>query len=449
MTPTSLDLTNGAQIGMGTAVAAGGIGSNYMVFWMAPAGLNPYDIRASRVSGDGTTVTSALVTAGGADIDPATACAADRCLLAFMAATRVNPMGYTPADIGYVIVDEALNAGTRFTITASTAQQAWTPQVAYDGTNWLILWRETYPGPVNQSTVRAMRIGPTGARLDATPFKVGTYTGMGTYTDTGNIAVSFDGAEFVAAWTTKQGTGGTTYSGTSVARISSAGVVLDPGGVALGGPSATAVTLAGPLLAYSRPVTGGPQVFARLISVPPRPDGGTDAASPTDGGYVDAASPRDGGHVDAASPKDGGHADAGADARAYVDAEGDVPRRPDAAVDASRMDASRDTHPAVDAAADHPRLSDAAADATRTDAGTHPNVDAATDHPQRSDAAVSTDAPADARGGATSSGCSCGVAAPPEPGGISLVLLTAVGLVLARRRRASLAPDRNLPTTRR
>ncbi len=470
---------NGARTGLTGAATAGAIGSNYLVFWMDPTSMDPEVLWASHVSGDGTTVTDAQQTQYNADLNPATACAADRCLVAFMAATRIDPISDTPANVGYFFVNDALHAGTRFTITASAGQQAFVPQVAYDGANWLIVWEEISGTRAN---LRAIRIGPTGARIDAAPFAVGTYqsSSLTAYAPllVGTVAVSFDGAEFVAAWDT--------HPGISVARISSAGVVLDPGGVTLTGPAGSTPALAGPLLAYSRPVTGGTQVFARLIAVPPGPDGGVDAASPTDGGHadsrtnvdaassadgghadaaadagpeVDAASSADGGHVDAAadagpevdaaSSADGGHVDAAADARTKVDAAADVTRRSDAAIDASRMDASRDTHPAVDAAADHPRLADAAADATRTDAGTHPNVDAATDHARRSDAAASTDAPADASGGDTASGCSCGVAAPPESGGISLVLLAAVGLLLARRRRASLAPVRNLPTTRR
>jgi len=83
---------------------------------------------------------------------------------------------------------------------------------ASDGTDFLVAWHD-------QAGVRATRISAAGAIIDASPIVISTIT------DPNVVTAAFDGTDYVVAW----------GSGTLVAqRVTTSGVVLDPGGFRLG-----------------------------------------------------------------------------------------------------------------------------------------------------------------------------------------------------------------------
>jgi hypothetical protein len=91
------------------------------------------------------------------------------------------------------------------------------PAVAFDGTNYLLLWGEG-PSPGTNWVVKATRISATGTVLDNPPLTVSGGNSV-------DARAAFDGTDFVVVWSTGPYGGG---SGIAGARVSPAGT-LRPG----------------------------------------------------------------------------------------------------------------------------------------------------------------------------------------------------------------------------
>ena len=203
-----------------------------------------------------------------------------------------------PGAIRGVFVNDALAKGAVFTIASGTNDPQQTPQVASDGTNWLVTWRDAAG-----HTLRGARVDTNGNVLDASPLAIAQNQTLGKVTS------SFDGTDYLIAWES---------GGLRLARITTAGTVLDPGGVP--GQQECGPALAGRLLAYSRPASGRSRVVVRLRApAPVVEDGGVDGA-PADGGVPpsDGAVPPADGGVDS-SPAEAG-VDGGSDGGSVSDA---------------------------------------------------------------------------------------------------------------------------------
>jgi uncharacterized protein (TIGR03382 family) len=88
------------------------------------------------------------------------------------------------------------------------------PSVAFDGTNFLVTWFSTTGS--STGTLRAVRFDATGQRLDVTPVQVASNVSIS------RLVSTFDGTQFVLAWTTS------TFSGPLLAlRVSTAGQAID------------------------------------------------------------------------------------------------------------------------------------------------------------------------------------------------------------------------------
>ncbi len=98
-------------------------------------------------------------------------------------------------------------------------QQA--PAVAYDGTNWLVVWQDAPAG--NQ--IRGARVGPDGTILDPDGFPI--LVGGGRQ----QPAVAFDGANYMVVWAEMRG-GNRDVLG---ARVTPGGAVLDSAGFVISG----------------------------------------------------------------------------------------------------------------------------------------------------------------------------------------------------------------------
>ncbi|AKT38185.1 MYXO-CTERM sorting domain-containing protein [Chondromyces crocatus] len=88
------------------------------------------------------------------------------------------------------------------------------PAVAYDGANYLVVQQAA-----TTQTLRGTRISPVNGILDPGGFPIAPATST-----TRNPAATFDGTHFVVAWLD---------AGTRLARVDTAGTVLDPGGLLL------------------------------------------------------------------------------------------------------------------------------------------------------------------------------------------------------------------------
>jgi hypothetical protein len=121
-------------------------------------------------------------------------------------ATRQGNGPGLPLGSGEFVID----AGSVY----GTAPVQYNPAVAFDGTNYLVVWVD--------GGICGERVSPTGALLDTTWF---TITAQG---DEDNPAVAFDGADYLVVWEDVRSEEFVDVYG---ARVSPSGTVLDPLGI--------------------------------------------------------------------------------------------------------------------------------------------------------------------------------------------------------------------------
>ncbi len=105
---------------------------------------------------------------------------------------------------------------------ASSHEDRYDPAVAFDGTNYLVVWQDRRPGV--SFDIYAARVSDAGAVLDPLGIPISKAVG-----NQWAPAVAFDGTNFVVAWQDDRSTstGPNVYGG----RVSPAGILLDPGGI--------------------------------------------------------------------------------------------------------------------------------------------------------------------------------------------------------------------------
>jgi len=126
-----------------------------------------------------------------------------------------------------------------FKISSSLARQE-TPKVAFDGTNYLLVWAD-YRNTGLYSDIYGARVTRAGVVLDAGGIAISTASGNQQYP-----AVAFDGTNYLVVWSS---------GGVHGARVTQAGVVLDAGGIAIsaGGRPAVAFDGANYLVVWENP----------------------------------------------------------------------------------------------------------------------------------------------------------------------------------------------------
>jgi hypothetical protein len=102
------------------------------------------------------------------------------------------------------------------------------PAVAFDGTNYLVVWDA---GPLGSGDIHAKRVSPSGAVLDDSPLAVSTAPGP-----EGFPAVAFDGTNTLVVWEDNR-TWEASATDVYGARVTPAGDVLDPDGIAISSAS--------------------------------------------------------------------------------------------------------------------------------------------------------------------------------------------------------------------
>ena len=96
------------------------------------------------------------------------------------------------------------------------------PAVAFDGTNYVVVWQDNRSGTYD---VYAARVAPNGTVLDAAGIAVSTAAGAQE-----SPALAFDGTNYFAVWQDKRSG---PYADIYGARLSKAGVLVDPSGIAI------------------------------------------------------------------------------------------------------------------------------------------------------------------------------------------------------------------------
>src|SRR5215210_1501564 len=204
-------------------------GTNYLVVWQdgrsdGPPADNGYEIYGARVSQAGTVldpVGIAISTATSSQYAPSVAFGGTNFLVAW---EDYRSDGHVLSDIYGARVSQAgsvLDPNGIPISTASNHQQA--PNVAADGTNFLVVWQDcrTCPGS-NSYDIYGARVDPEdGTVLDLGGIPISTPA----TNDRVAPSVAFDGTNYLVVW---RGWSASQYA-ISAARVSPAGVVLGPG----------------------------------------------------------------------------------------------------------------------------------------------------------------------------------------------------------------------------
>ncbi len=95
------------------------------------------------------------------------------------------------------------------------------PAAAFDGENFLVVWQDCRHGA--DADIHGARVSPLGVLLDSTGIAISTAEGTQDCP-----TVAFDGMNFPVAWSDGRAGAARDIYG---ARVSSRGVVLDPGGI--------------------------------------------------------------------------------------------------------------------------------------------------------------------------------------------------------------------------
>jgi hypothetical protein len=196
-------------------------GTNYLVVWTDYRGYDQdpdyADIYAARITPGGTNLDPngipIAVTGAWREGQPAVAFDGTNFLVTWdrggypdgdLYGTRVSPQG------------EVLD-GDGFLIASGPGDQTWS-DIAFDGTNYLVTWTG-YPEN-GGGDIYATRVTPGGTVLDPGGIPVSTGSAV-------HPSVAFDGTNYLIVWDTGGAFGGDIYG----ARVTPAGEVLDPAGI--------------------------------------------------------------------------------------------------------------------------------------------------------------------------------------------------------------------------
>ncbi|MFZ5468932.1 MAG: putative Ig domain-containing protein [Myxococcota bacterium] len=119
-----------------------------------------------------------------------------------------------------------LDANGGFLI-ASFANDQMNPAVAFDGQNFFVVWEDERNGTLNEDIYGA-RVSSAGVVLDPSGLAISTEVDA-QY----NPAVAFDGTNYWVVWADERFSGTSSETDIFGARVSPAGVVLDPAGIAI------------------------------------------------------------------------------------------------------------------------------------------------------------------------------------------------------------------------
>ncbi len=194
-------------------------GTNYLVVWTRRTATGD-DVYGARVSASGEVLDSggfAISALSTNETAPAVAFDGTNYLVVWedhrlgsgnIFAARVAPSG--------TVLDP-----NGFPLDTDAAQQR-TPAIAFDGTNYLVVWSDRRAGL--RWDIYGVRVSPSGAVLDANAFVV-----VSVNNQQYSPAVAFDGTNYLVVWDDTRATVPQVFG----ARITPGGLVLDPAGIAI------------------------------------------------------------------------------------------------------------------------------------------------------------------------------------------------------------------------
>jgi hypothetical protein len=195
-------------------------GTNYLVVWQSLAN----DIYGARMNPAGSVLDPqgiAISTAPNYQLGPQVAFGGN----IFLVAWTDYRAGGDDDNIYGARVDAAGTVLDSGGIGISTApNEQWAPSIAFDGTNYLVVFTSQNRPNVSDYNVRAARVNAAGTVLDANGFTISLRAN-----DQRSPALAFDGTNFLAVWRDERSGTGAIYG----ARVSQAGVLLDGTGIAI------------------------------------------------------------------------------------------------------------------------------------------------------------------------------------------------------------------------
>lgn len=219
---TTLDSVGGFSIGLGglnadpLGLSITFAGNGYGVFW-----------------DDTGTVYGARVSSGGAVLVPATVISNENGARTFPGAAhdgtnfyvafRDTRSGIANDIYGLRVSNALVKVDAASTLVSRQANAERNAKIAYNGTNWLVVWEDYRP--TLDSDVYAARISNTGTVLDAAGIPISTVMGSSQY----SASVAANGADWLVTW--RDDRAGTGLDDIYAARVSSTGMVLDPMGI--------------------------------------------------------------------------------------------------------------------------------------------------------------------------------------------------------------------------
>ncbi len=189
-------------------------GANYLVAWRDERSTGAMEIYAARVTTGGAVLDSGGIpvsTGGCCRHSPAVASGSGTSLVAW-----VGP-GSTYTDIrGARLSPEGVVLDPISIQISDGSSWEWNPAVAFDGTNFFVVWRDERSSP---GDIYGTRVTPDGVALD--PEGIRITTGAAAWFPT----IAFDGTNYLVVWSNNQL--GDIYA----TRVTPAGAVLDPAGI--------------------------------------------------------------------------------------------------------------------------------------------------------------------------------------------------------------------------
>jgi hypothetical protein len=234
---------DGSGIAISTAVGhqdvpeVGFDGTNVLVVWQDRRSGPAMDIYGARVSRSGKVLDSSgipISTATNHQSGPAVSFDGTNFLVVWqhrLSGPASDVYGTRVSRAGAVL------DGTGIAISTAAKDQS-QPAVAFDGTNFLVVWQDQRSG--SASDVYGTRVSRAGVVLNGPGIPISTAAG-----DQGSVAVGFDGTNFLVVWQVRSG--GDSDADVYGARVTRAGVVLDEPGIAI---SVTANEEEGPAVAF-------------------------------------------------------------------------------------------------------------------------------------------------------------------------------------------------------
>ena len=141
-----------------------------------------------------------------------------------------GPSGTTPELSGiFITPGTGQTSGSAFTISQGQGAGHDSPAIAFDGTNYLVVWVDEVTSPVG---LHAMRISKVGALVDAAPFALVDLSTAVLQEGCCDLepTVSFDGTNYLVAYRDPRGVAppsGGNFASISATRVSTGGVLLD------------------------------------------------------------------------------------------------------------------------------------------------------------------------------------------------------------------------------